>query len=257
MLVAVQAVGNEECYRPPLESAGYVLRVREPGHRMFRTLAKDVHVHLWDSAAEIERHLRFRDRLVGNEADRQLYERTKRELAKRAWPDREAYASAKDEVIAGIMKRANAEKSMRRFSIRTANEADLETVARLHYDVREASLPYLPRIRTLQEVLRSFPAALRACDVLVAERDGAIVGYCAFRPGWLEHLYVDAAHQREGIGAALLERALRAMQSCKLWVFQKNRAAIRLYERYGFRLVRTTEGENEEREPDALYEKRA
>ncbi|HET6275294.1 MAG TPA: GNAT family N-acetyltransferase [Candidatus Cybelea sp.] len=145
---------------------------------------------------------------------------------------------------------------MSEFSIRTAGEADLERVARLHYDVREASLPYLPRIRTLEEVVRSFPAVLRECNVLVAERDGAIVGYCAFRTGWLEHLYVHAAHQRQGIGAALLDRALRATGSCKLWVFQRNRDAIRFYERQGFTRVRTTEGENEEREPDALYEKR-
>lgn len=145
---------------------------------------------------------------------------------------------------------------MRKLSIRHARDADLETVARLHYDVREASLPYLPRVRTLQEVVRSFPAVLRESDVLVAECDGAIVGYCAFRPGWLEHLYVHASFQREGIGAALLERALRAIGSCKLWVFQRNRDAIRFYERHGFQLVRTTEGENEEGEPDALYEKR-
>lgn len=109
VLVAVQAVDDETRYRLQLEASGYVLRVREPGHRMFRTVAKDVHVHLWDSPAEIERHLRFRDRLVRDEADRRLYERTKRELAKRVWPDRDAYARAKDDVIAAIMKRSNAE----------------------------------------------------------------------------------------------------------------------------------------------------
>jgi GrpB-like predicted nucleotidyltransferase (UPF0157 family) len=109
VLVAVEAVEDEARYLPQLEAVGYVLRVREPGHRMFRTVAKDVHVHLWDSSAQIDRHLRFRDRLVRDESDRRLYEETKRELAKRAWPDREAYASAKDDVIAAIMRRATDE----------------------------------------------------------------------------------------------------------------------------------------------------
>jgi putative acetyltransferase len=142
------------------------------------------------------------------------------------------------------------------FTIRPAPDEELEAVARLHCYVREVSLPFLPRIRTLEEVLCSFPAVLRERDVLIAECDGEIVGYCAFRTGWIDHLYVHPAHQRRGIGSALLERVLDAMERCKLWVFQKNRDAIRFYERRGFRLVRTTDGENEEREPDALYERR-
>jgi len=40
------------------------------------------------------------------------------------------------------------------------------------------------------------------------------------------------------------------------WVFQRNLAARRFYERHGSRLIEMTDGAlNEEREPDALYEK--
>jgi GrpB-like predicted nucleotidyltransferase (UPF0157 family) len=60
VLVTVVDADDEREFREPLERAGYVLRVREPCHRMFRTPARDVQVHIWsDDDAEVERHLRF------------------------------------------------------------------------------------------------------------------------------------------------------------------------------------------------------
>jgi GrpB-like predicted nucleotidyltransferase (UPF0157 family) len=89
-----------------LEAAGYELRVREPGHRMFRTPALDVHVHLWAAGdPEIERTLRFRDRLRASPEDREEYERLKRDLAARQWPDMNAYADAKGPFISSVLAR--------------------------------------------------------------------------------------------------------------------------------------------------------
>jgi GrpB-like predicted nucleotidyltransferase (UPF0157 family) len=90
-----------------LESVGYVVRVREPGHRMFRTPERDVQVHVWpDSDPEIERHLCFRDRLREDSEDRAAYERLKRELAAREWEDTNEYAQAKGELVDAIVARA-------------------------------------------------------------------------------------------------------------------------------------------------------
>jgi GrpB-like predicted nucleotidyltransferase (UPF0157 family) len=50
--------------------------------------------------------LRFRDHLRGDAADRELYERTKRELAARTWAHVQDYADAKTDVVAAIMARA-------------------------------------------------------------------------------------------------------------------------------------------------------
>ena len=106
ILAAVPSVDDEGSYRRSLEDAGYVLWLREPGHRLFKPAARDVHLHLWDASDEIERHLRFRDWLRRNAADRQLYERTKRELAKRTWNYSNDSAEAKTEVISQILARA-------------------------------------------------------------------------------------------------------------------------------------------------------
>jgi GrpB-like predicted nucleotidyltransferase (UPF0157 family) len=113
ILLVVADSANEETYLPALVAAGYVLRIREPDwdeHRMLvdRDRTAQVHVHS-DGSPEIERFLLFRDRLRTNQADRELYERTKHELAQRDWKYGQNYADAKGDVVEGIIARARAE----------------------------------------------------------------------------------------------------------------------------------------------------
>ncbi len=140
-------------------------------------------------------------------------------------------------------------------TIRHARPDEVEAVVRLHHLVRATSMPYLPVLHTVQEGIVFFAETVfRECDVLLAERESAIVGYLAYRDGWLDHLYIHPEYQGKGLGAALIERAMDAKDALHLWVFQRNARAIKFYERLGFRLLRTTDGrDNEEHEPDALY----
>ncbi|AZH84860.1 GrpB family protein [Plantibacter sp. PA-3-X8] len=109
IVVAVEDITAEEDYLDPLLAAGYVLRVREPRHRMVRTPERDVHVHLYEQGApEIDEYLLLRDHLRSDADDRALYERTKRELLGRSWDDMNDYADAKTEVILAIKARARA-----------------------------------------------------------------------------------------------------------------------------------------------------
>ena len=110
VLVVVADSADEAAYVPPLEAAGYVLRIREPDwhqHRLFKGPDTDVNVHVFSpSSPEIDRLLRFRDHLRANEADRELYARTKRELARQNWKYVQNYADAKTAVVEEIIARA-------------------------------------------------------------------------------------------------------------------------------------------------------
>ncbi|WP_460467520.1 GrpB family protein [Calidifontibacter terrae] len=109
VLVTVRDITADEDYVDPLIDAGYVLRVREPGHRLVRTEQRDAHIHILevgDPAATD--YLLLRDRLRSDERDRQLYEDTKRDLTARDWADMNAYADAKTTVIEEIKDRARA-----------------------------------------------------------------------------------------------------------------------------------------------------
>jgi len=107
IVVAVDDITAEEDYLPQLLSAGYVLRVREPGHRLVRTPELDVHVHIYGKGdPAVTNYLLLRDRLRADAGDRELYARTKRELIAQGFDDMNAYSDAKSEVIAEILARA-------------------------------------------------------------------------------------------------------------------------------------------------------
>lgn len=139
------------------------------------------------------------------------------------------------------------------FAVRAASAADVDAVADLCRRTRQASLPFLPDLHTAAEDRVYFRDVVFAGDeVHVAERDGKLVGAIAFGDGWVSQLYVDPAEHGRGIGSALLRLAMDAQPELQLWTFQKNDRALRFYARHGFALVRMTDGDNEEREPDAL-----
>lgn len=109
IVVTVDDITAEEDYLDALVAAGYELRVREPGHRLVRTPARDVHVHVFERHdPAVDEYLLLRDRLRFDAADRALYEATKRALLRTRWDDMNDYADAKTGVILAIKSRARA-----------------------------------------------------------------------------------------------------------------------------------------------------
>jgi GrpB-like predicted nucleotidyltransferase (UPF0157 family) len=100
----------ESSYLGDLQAVGYELRVREPDfheHRMLRSSAHDVHVHVFTHGSEeITRYRVFRDWLRQNAADRELYASTKRQLSNHDWPTMQDYADAKTDVVDTILGHA-------------------------------------------------------------------------------------------------------------------------------------------------------
>lgn len=108
--LAVGDSADEDSYVPALVAAGYVLRRREPDwfeHRVLKWLDPEANLHVYTlGCSEIERVLAFRDWLRANDADRALYEATKRRLAAQVWTHVQDYADAKGEVVEAIISRA-------------------------------------------------------------------------------------------------------------------------------------------------------
>jgi len=110
IVLVVADSADEGAYVPALEAAGYVLRIREPDwfeHRLLKGPDTNVNVHVFSpGCVETERMLLFREWVRANPADRELYERTKRELAAQEWKYTQHYADAKSEVVEAIIARA-------------------------------------------------------------------------------------------------------------------------------------------------------
>jgi len=110
LLLVVANSADESAYVPALEAAAYVLRIREPEwyeHRMLNGPDTAINLHIFSPGCpEIDRMLLFRNQLRNNASDRQLYERTKRELARLDWKYTQNYADAKAAVVEEILARA-------------------------------------------------------------------------------------------------------------------------------------------------------
>jgi GrpB-like predicted nucleotidyltransferase (UPF0157 family) len=110
MVMAVPDSSDEAAYVPPLEAAGYVLRIREPDwfeHRLFRGPDTTINLHTFsEGSSEIRKMLLFRDWLRTHDDERDLYQGAKLDLAERTWEFTQQYADSKSEVVHGILERA-------------------------------------------------------------------------------------------------------------------------------------------------------
>lgn len=112
MLLVVANAAAETAYVPALEAAGYQLHLREPDwyeHRLLKGPETDINLHVFSvGCEEIDRMVCFRNWLRVHDADRDLYQRTKQELARREWKYTQNYADAKTAVVREILVRAQA-----------------------------------------------------------------------------------------------------------------------------------------------------
>jgi GrpB-like predicted nucleotidyltransferase (UPF0157 family) len=110
IILGVPDSRDEAAYVPPLEGAGYELRLREPDwheHRLLKGPDTNINLHVFTHGdEEIQRMLAFRDRLRTHPEELAAYEATKRELAARTWAFVQDYADAKGEVVEAIIARA-------------------------------------------------------------------------------------------------------------------------------------------------------
>jgi ribosomal protein S18 acetylase RimI-like enzyme len=154
-------------------------------------------------------------------------------------------------------------------TIRTATEADVETLGQLgawlvqvHYDFdRDRFIAPTPQTPSRYGGFLGGQLKRKDAIVLVADEDGAVVGYAYGAlegPDWLTlrgpagviyDLMVDPEHRRQGVGRRLLEEAITALQrlgapQVMLETAAPNVAAQRLFTCAGFRptLIEMTRG---------------
>ena len=114
LVLSSNTLAAEHFYVPRLEAAGFQYLLREPawyGHRFFAGHKPiSCNLHVWGPRCpEVERHRILRDWLREHEDDRELYARTKREVAavsREKGEDMMKYNSRKEKVILGILTRA-------------------------------------------------------------------------------------------------------------------------------------------------------
>ena len=145
-------------------------------------------------------------------------------------------------------------KERKAVSFRRLSRDDMDEAARVHRAAFDDRLPWLAGLHTPEEDRAYFRTQIFAqCDVWGGIGAG-LIGFIAFRRGWIDQFYVLPARQGQGVGDALLNIAKDAFSELQLWTFQRNAPARRFYEKRGFIMLEESDGNrNEEREPDILY----
>ena len=125
--------------------------------------------------------------------------------------------------------------------IRPAAMADLARIAEI--EVFNYRLNYYPIFRsdefyfgelTVPNLMQSRADFIP--DILVYD-DGVVKGFLHYGGDEVLRLYVELVMQSQGIGAALLEYAIRELNGKRLWVLEKNPRAIAFYQQHAFRVT--------------------
>jgi len=119
--------------------------------------------------------------------------------------------------------------------IREATPADLAICAGILERAWHSALPARPRRVAVDDLREQTRGELLLLATLERNPAGFI---SVWRPEWfVHHLFVDPSWQGRGIGGRLLEHVSRLADRhpLRLKCQTENRAAIRFYERHGFR----------------------
>ena len=136
--------------------------------------------------------------------------------------------------------------------VRRAAPADVPSIARIYNEaIRHTTATFDTEPRSLRERRRWFAAHDRRHPILVAERDGAVVGWASLSP-WSDRpaydrtaevsVYVAAADRGQGIGSRLLGALVRRGRSVGhhtriARIADRNPASLRLHATAGFRSI--------------------
>ena len=141
-------------------------------------------------------------------------------------------------------------------TVRRAGVDEAEVVAGVWLRSRHATVPANPAIVHTDDEVREWftDVVLPSREVWVVEVDDTVVGVMVLDGDDLDQLHVEPGWTGQGVGADLVAVAkAQRPAGLHLWTFQANTGARRFYEREGFIAVRTTDGDNEEGEPDVQY----
>lgn len=123
--------------------------------------------------------------------------------------------------------------------IRKFYEPDLEKVMKIWYDGNLEAHDFVDQAyweKNYGYVSRLIPKT----EVYVYEIDGKVVGFVGYEDRYLAGLFVEKEYRGFGIGARLLNYIKEQNEYFTLHVFEKNKTAVRFYEKMGL-LKRKTE----------------
>lgn len=132
------------------------------------------------------------------------------------------------------------------WAVREGREGDYPAASDLWRRLRNPFFNYL-FVKAMERVAERIGNAAEITDMLVAERDGHLVGYLIVGGGVIHALLVEPQLHRQGIGTALLEAVFRRAEAggaLGVYVHDLNSPGLAFFRRRGFGVKRTSYQDN-------------
>lgn len=121
--------------------------------------------------------------------------------------------------------------------IRIYKDTDVESVVSIWRAASELAHPFLTKAFLDEEshnVRNVYPAF---AEIWVTELDGRVVGFIALVETEIGGLFLDAAYHGQGLGRAMVDKAVAEKGALTVEVFRDNAIGRPFYEAYGFQYV--------------------
>ena len=119
--------------------------------------------------------------------------------------------------------------------IRKYDEHDIEVVVSLWRSASEIAHSFLSKDFLDQEDDNMRNIYLAFAETWVIEVDSSVVGFIALIENEIGGLFLDPDFQGQGLGRAMVDKAVTEKGSLKVEVFKENVIGRRFYDAYGFR----------------------
>lgn len=143
------------------------------------------------------------------------------------------------------------------YQIRPYQEADRQKTVAMWRASKRQAFPYvevLQRHTAADDAFYFHSVMSQRCDIWLAASQDQILGMMAINGDLIEQLFVAPSAQGQGIGTALLEKAVQlSPERLRAYTFQKNRPARAFYEKHGFLIIGASLSPEPENEPDLEY----
>ena len=131
--------------------------------------------------------------------------------------------------------------------LRRGGQADHDRIMEVWREASRVGHPFLSEEDLAAQERVTRREHLPKADLVVAELDGALVGFIAALGERIGGLFVAPQAQRFGIGRRLVEHAQARSASLELAVYEANLPARAFYARLGFRPVGRSDRDDEDR----------
>ena len=123
-------------------------------------------------------------------------------------------------------------------TIRKYNDEDLSELLDVWYDASLIAHPFLSAEFLADERINIEATYIPMAETWVYEVDDRVIGFLSLIGDEVGAIFVDPAHQGQGIGRQLMDHAKSLREQLEVDVFKANELGRHFYRAYGFTFIR-------------------